>query len=225
MRAGELNRFWQWALVLAVPLLHGLFRVRVRGMEHVPASGPAILVFNHVSSLDGISIGIEVGRRLRRPTRFLVAVEFFEKPVISWVLRGAGQIPIRRGRADRDALAAIADTVRAGKLAGLAPEGRIDDHEGRQGLQRVRSGIARVALPTGSPVVPIGVWGTQVRYPRTGITLRRPLRPRLAIAIGSPLLPAGDVGTPADVAAFVERVQQHLEEQVAVARRMAGDPA
>jgi 1-acyl-sn-glycerol-3-phosphate acyltransferase len=225
VRAGELNRFWRWALPLATALFHGLFRVRVRGMEHVPASGPALLVFNHVSSLDGLSIGTEIGRRLRRPTRFLVAAEFFEKPLTAWVLRGTDQIPIRRGRADRDALKAIAETVRAGKLAGLAPEGRIDDHEGRQGLQRVRSGVARVALPTGSPVVPIGVWGTQVRYPRTGISLRRPLRPRLAIAIGSPILPAGDVGTPADVAAFVERVQRHLETQVGLARQLAGDPA
>lgn len=222
MRAGELNRFWVWGLRIAGPLLHALFAVRIEGLEHVPSTGPAIFVFNHVSTLDGIAVGIEVGRRLRRPTRFLVAAEFLHKPVISWILRGADQIPITRGRRDKDALDALTDTVRTGGLAGLAPEGRIDDHEGHQGLQRIRSGTARVAVPTGCPVIPVGVWGAQVRYPRSGLTFRRPWRPKLGLAFGPPILPSDEPVTPREIAAFTDRIRLHLDEQVTRARRLAG---
>jgi 1-acyl-sn-glycerol-3-phosphate acyltransferase len=223
VRAGELNRFWVWGLRIVGPLLHALFAIRVRGLEHVPSTGPAIFAFNHVSTLDGVTVGIEVGRRLRRPTRFLVAAEFFGNPFLGWILRGSHQIPVHRGRRDQAALEALGETVRSGRLAGLAPEGRIDEHEGRQGLQRIRSGTARVALPAGCPVIPVGVWGPQVRWPRSGLTLRRPWRPKLGLAFGPPILPSGEPVTPQGIAEFTERIRVHLEEQVGQARRLAGD--
>jgi 1-acyl-sn-glycerol-3-phosphate acyltransferase len=222
VHAGELNRFWRGALLVFGPLVRLLFRVRVSGLEHVPSSGPAILAFNHVSVLDGPVLGIETGRRLRRETRFLVAAEFFRRGLFGWVLRHADQIPIRRGEGDAQALDEAIETIRRGALAAIAPEGRIDDHGGAQGLQRIRSGIARIALPTGAPVVPVGIWGTQARYPSAGISLRAPLRPRLALAFGPPILPWGDVEVPDDVEAFVAKVYEQLDDQVARARRMTG---
>ena len=222
MRAGELNRFWRGALLVFGPFVRLLFRVRVAGLEHVPSVGPAILAFNHVSVLDGPVLGIETGRRLRRETRFLVAAEFFRRGPFGWVLRRADQIPIRRGEADAEALDEAVETIRRGALAAIAPEGRIDDHGGARGLQRIRSGIARIALPTGAPVVPVGIWGTQRRYPSGGISLRAPLRPRLALAFGPPILPWGDISVPDDVEAFLAKVRMQLEEQVTRARRMTG---
>jgi 1-acyl-sn-glycerol-3-phosphate acyltransferase len=222
VRAGELDRFWVWGLRVVGAVLHALFAVRIEGLEHVPSTGPAIFAFNHVSTLDGLAVGIEVGRRLRRPTRFLVAAEFFQRPLMGWVLRRSHQIPVHRGKRDQPALDALTDTVRDGGLAGLAPEGRIDDHEGHQGLQRIRSGTARVALPTGCPVIPVGVWGSQIRYPRTGLTFRRPWRPTLGLAFGAPILPTGDPVTPREVADFTERIRIRLDEQVTRARRLAG---
>ena len=93
---------------------------------------------------------------------------------------------------------------------------------GPKGCSGSRSGVARIALPTNAPVIPVGIWGTQVRYPRGGIRWGRPLRPRLAIAFGPPLLPSGDAATPADVEAFVARVGERLETQVAEAQHLAG---
>ena len=168
MRAGELNPFWRWGLVIAGPLVHVLFRVRVSGMERVPSTGAAIMVFNHVSPLDGPVLAIETGRRLRRETRYLVAVEYFANRLFGWVLRGADQIPIARGVGDTRALENVIEAIKGGALVALAPEGRVDEHGGGQGLQRIRTGVARIALPTGAPVVPVGIWGTQVRYPRAG---------------------------------------------------------
>jgi 1-acyl-sn-glycerol-3-phosphate acyltransferase len=166
-------------------------------------------------------IAIEVSRTLRREVRFLVAAEQFRKSFFGWVLRRFDQIPIRRGQGDTGALDAAIATVRTGAVAAIAPEGRVDDHGGELGLQRIRSGIARIALPTGAPVVPVGIWGTQHRYPRSGWHVHRPLRPRLALVFGPPILPSGTVDEPDDVNAFLARVAARISEQADRARRLA----
>ena len=144
----------------------------------------------------------------------------FHEPVWGWVLTRYEQIPIRRGQADSGALDEAIRVVRHGALAALAPEGRVND-DGTD-LLRIKSGVARIALPTGAPVVPLGIWGTQVRWPRGRIRWRRPFRPRLALAVGPPLLPFGDPGTQADIDDFRDRLRAQLEIQVARARRMTG---
>jgi 1-acyl-sn-glycerol-3-phosphate acyltransferase len=223
VRLGELNRWWRIGIPIVTPLVRLLFRVRVAGLEHVPLSGPAILAFNHVSVLDGPVLAIEVALRIKRETRFLGAAELFEKRFVGWILRRYDQIPIRRGRGDHAALDEAIATVRRGALLALAPEGRVNLHGGTQGLERIRSGIARIALPTHAPVIPVGIWGTQARWSKKGISLKGPLRPRLALAFGPPILPSGDVSNEADVAAFGERLRGHLEGAVGRARRMTGD--
>lgn len=223
VRSGELNGWFR----IGVPFVHLLtrlfFRVKVVGIEHVPSSGPGVLVFNHVSVLDGLAVAAEMGWRLKREVRFLVASENFAKFFVGWAMRAFEQIPVRRGQGDAAAVEQAVITVRHGALAALAPEGRVDDHAGAEGLQRIKSGVARIALATGAPVVPVGIWGTQERWPRGGLTLRRPFRPRLALAFGAPILPLGDVGNPQDLDAFRERVRERLEEQVAQARRLVGE--
>src|SRR5438309_10115742 len=110
--------------------------------------------------------------RCKREIRFLVAAELFEKRFFGWVLRTFDQIPIRRGQSDRHALDAAIETVRAGAMASIAPEGRVNDAPQR-GLQRIRRGIAPIALPSGATVVPVGVWGTQRRMARSGTNVSR----------------------------------------------------
>ncbi|HEX6131089.1 MAG TPA: lysophospholipid acyltransferase family protein [Actinomycetota bacterium] len=222
MRGGELNLWWRAGLALASPLVRLLFRVRVRGLEHVPSAGPAILAFNHVSALDGPVLAIAVGARLRRESRFLVATEFFGRPLHGAILRRFDQIPIRRGASDDGALEAAVRTVRRGALLAIAPEGTVNA-DGATDLQRIRSGVARVALPTGAPIVPVGIWGTQRRWPRSGLRYDRPWRPRLALAFGPPLLPTGDAGEAADVDELTARLRAHLEEQVEAARAAIAD--
>ena len=92
-------------------------------------------------------------------------------------------------------------------------------------LQRIRSGIARIALPTGAAVIPVGVWGTHRRWSKSGRHWGLPVRPRLAMAFGRPIEPTGDVSRPEDVDAFLARVEEGLERQLSEARTLAGDPA
>ena len=224
MAAGELNPWWRFGLLLIAPVVRGLFRVRIAGVEHVPARGAAIVAFNHVSALDGPALAIELSRRTRRETRFLVAAEFFHKMFFGWVLRTFDQIPIRRGKGDAHALDLALASLHDGSVVAIAPEGGVNP-EPRGDLQRIRSGIARLALPTGVPIVPVGLWGTQERWPKTGIIWRGLWRrPRLAIVFGPPLLPDGEAGTDADVEDLKERLRVRLEEQVTAARVLAEDP-
>jgi 1-acyl-sn-glycerol-3-phosphate acyltransferase len=221
--AGDLNVWWRLGVPLTVPIVRLLFRTRVSGAHHVPLEGPGILAFNHISVLDGPCVAIETAWRRRRATRFLVAAELFQVPVSGWFLRSYRQIPIRRGERDAGALDEAIATIRGGALAGIAPEGAVNpdpDH-----LQRVRSGIARIALATAAPVIPVGIWGTHRRWPKGRRNWGRPLRPRLGIAFGEPMEPKGDVGGRDDVDAFLDDVRGRLEEQVEAARILARDPA
>lgn len=218
----ELDFWWRLGLAAVGLTFRLCFRTRHVGVERVPKRGAAILAANHVSALDGLFLGWIVGTRRRRSTRFLSGVEFFRRPVIGFWLRAFRQIPIHRGAGDRRALEEAAATVRSGALAGIFPEGRVNP--GTE-LQRGRSGAARIALAADAPVIPVGIWGTQARWPRDGLTFRRPLRPRIAISFGEPIEPRGDLGSFSDVQAFTRVVMAGIAEQVERARALAGDPS
>jgi 1-acyl-sn-glycerol-3-phosphate acyltransferase len=219
---GELSRWWRVGLPIVSPLVRVSFRVRVVGIEHVPLQGPAILAFNHVSPLDGPILAEEVARRIKRESRFLVGSEFFRRRVIGWILRRYDQIPIRRGERDGPALDAALTAVKGGVVLAIAPEGTVNPEPSM--LLRIRSGVARIALPTGAPVIPIGIWGTQHRWPKSGLRWRRPWRPPLAIVFGDPLLPAGDVDDDGDLEDFRDRLRVRLERQVERARALTDEP-
>ena len=201
---GDLNHWWRLGVPLVVAIERALFRVRVTGIHHVPLEGPAILAFDHISVLDGPCLAAEVAWRRRRMVRFLVAAEVFDVPVTGWILRRYRQIPIRRGRNDASAL-----------------DDAVNPKPGE--LQRIRSGIARIALPTGAPVIPVGIWGTHRRWSKSGRHWGPQLRPRLGLAFGEPIEPKGDVSRQDEVDAFLELVREALERQLAEARTLADD--
>ena len=220
---GDLNIWWRLGAPIVVLLVRSLFRVRVAGIHHVPLDGPAILAFVHVSVLDGPCLAAEVAWRRRRTVRFLVAAEIFDVPGSGWILRRYRQIPVRRGKSDDGALDEVIATIRRGAVAAIAPEGTVNPTPGE--LQRIRSGIARIAIPTGAPVIPVGVWGTHRRWSKAGRHWGRPLRPRLGFAFGPPIHPEGDAAEPDDIDAFLAVVREALQRQLAEARSLAGDPA
>lgn len=210
----DFSAWWAFGAAVTLPLVRVPFHVRVEGIERVPAWGPAILAFNHVSVLDGPVLGVETAFRRRREVRFLVAAEVFGHPFYGPVLRSFDQIPVRRGEGDAEALEEAIETVRAGALAAISPEGRVNP-DPEAGMQRIRSGCARIAIDTSARVIPVGIWGTQHRWPRRGLTLRRAWRRhRLAIVFGPPILPHPQD----DVTAFGARVGTAIAEQVRRAR-------
>jgi 1-acyl-sn-glycerol-3-phosphate acyltransferase len=218
-RRGDLNGWWRFGVVVVGFFARLLFRIRVSGAERVPPSGPAILATNHVSALDGLVLALATARHARRMTRFLVAAEFFAKATVGWALRLYRQIPLRRGKADAGALDEAVVTIRSGAVAGIFPEGKVNP-EPEAGLQRGRRGVGRIALETGAPVIPVGIWGTQGRWPKDGLHYRRPWRRTIVVAYGQPVEPAGDPEALDDVQVFTDLVMTGIAKQVAEARAL-----
>jgi 1-acyl-sn-glycerol-3-phosphate acyltransferase len=217
-------REFTWIWTIGAPLVRAVmrivFRLRVEGIEHVPASGPTVLAPNHVSVLDGPTVSALVGAGRHRVVRNLVAAEAFHGP-IGWILEQARQIPIRRGSGDMTALAKAVDAVATGGCVGIFAEGRVGE-EPADGLQRLRSGLTRIAIPTTASVVPVGIWGLQTLWPRSGLRRQALVRrPKVVFVFGAPIVP-GPAEAPS---AFRERFRCALVEQVARARWLAGDPA
>jgi 1-acyl-sn-glycerol-3-phosphate acyltransferase len=219
-RLGDLNGWWRFGVLVLGAISRPLLTIRVNGVEHVPMEGPGIVASNHVSVLDGIALALVIARHRRRMTRFLTAAEFFRKPIYAWALRLYRQIPIRRGGGDEGALDEAVRTVREGALAGIFPEGKVNPApEGA--LQRGRTGVARVALATGAPVVPVGIWGTQRRWPRGGIRWERPVRTTIALEFRPPVTGVGDPDSPQDTQRLTEFVMEGIADGVEGARAKA----
>jgi len=218
-REGDLDSWWTFWKVVIGALWRLPFRLRIVGSERIPRSGGAIMAANHLSGLDGVLFALTTAERASRMTRFLVAAEFFRRPVIGWALRRFRHIPVRRGEGDAAALDEARHVIGGGALAGIFPEGKVNPDP--ESMQRGKSGMARLALSSGAPVVPAGIWGTQTRWPKIGLTLRRPLRTNHVVAYGEPIPAAGDPGSASDLQAFTELVMAGIAKQVAEARAIA----
>jgi 1-acyl-sn-glycerol-3-phosphate acyltransferase len=150
-----------WVIKIVVtPVLRVCCRIKVEGKEHLPRSGPVILASNHRSFLDSIFIPLLVPRRVT----FVAKAEYFDDPKSAWFFRGVGQIPIRRegGSASERALESATEVLQAGGVFGIYPEGT-RTRDGK--LHRGHTGVARLALRTGAPIIPVGIIGSDEVQP------------------------------------------------------------
>jgi 1-acyl-sn-glycerol-3-phosphate acyltransferase len=148
------------AELLVSPLLRAYFRPQATGQEFVPRTGPAIIAANHLSAADEVFTPITAGRQVL----YFAKAEYFNSPgprgrINAWFFRELGHVPV-----DRDNPRAAANTIEAGvellaqgKALGIYPEGTRSP-DGR--LHKFRTGVARLALRTGAPVIPVGLIGT-----------------------------------------------------------------
>jgi len=193
------------------PLARAIWRPTVRGLEHVPASGPVILASNHLSFADSVVIPIVVPRKVV----FLAKSDYFTGTGVKGALSrawfgGLGMLPVDRDDA-RAALASL-DTaeqvLRRGEAFGIYPEGT-RSRDGR--LYRGRTGMAELVLRTGAPVVPVGLRGTQDLQP---VGARLPRLVRVEVSFGEPLRLAGEyAGLPSGRAR--REITDRVMEQVA----------
>jgi len=142
------------------PILHFFYRIRVEGLEHVPATGGAILASNHVSFSDSIFLPLVLRRRIT----FVAKAEYFEDPKTAWFFRSMGQIPIKRdgGSASQRALDAAREVLDGGGLFGIYPEGTRSP-DGR--LYKGHTGVARLAVQCRAPVLAVAMIGTREAQP------------------------------------------------------------
>jgi 1-acyl-sn-glycerol-3-phosphate acyltransferase len=151
--------YWVLKAVLT-PLLRLLFKVKVDGVEHVTADGPVILASNHLSFSDSIFLPMV----LRRRVTFVAKAEYFEDKKTAWLFRALGQIPVKRGGgpASQRALDSAMEVLQAGGVFGIYPEGtRSPDGC----LYKGHTGVARLALQSGTPVIAVAMIGTREAQP------------------------------------------------------------
>jgi 1-acyl-sn-glycerol-3-phosphate acyltransferase len=175
---------YQVSRVLAGPILHLLWRPEVTGLEHIPASGGAILASNHLSIVDSVFLPLMVSR----PVTFAAKSEYFTGTrlvdrITGTYLRATKQLSVDRAgaRAAQDMLESALGLLQGGALFGIYPEGTRSP-DGR--LYRGRTGIGWLALSSGLPVIPVAMIGTdRVLPPGSKI----PRVSRIKVRIGAPL--------------------------------------
>ena len=183
---------------------HSMYRVEHRNLEAIPDEGPCVLVCNHVSFVDALLIGGAV----RRPVRFVMYYKIYRLPVLNFIFRTAGTVPIAGRQEDEviyeRAFERISAYLRAGEVVCIFPEGKLTaDGE----MDVFRAGITRILENDPVPVVPMalqGLWGSFFsRDPHKGFFRR--LWSRVCLVAGQPVAP--EAAQP-----------EYLQEQVSVLR-------
>ncbi len=176
--------YWFMKQVMVGPLLRLLFRPWTRGVDRVPPSGPAILASNHLAVIDSFVLPLVLNRKVQ----FLGKSDYFtgrgiKGRVTAGFMRGVGTIPVDRagGKASEAALQTGLRVLQEGDLFGIYPEGTRSP-DGR--LYRGKTGVARLALESGAPVIPVAMVGTDVAQP-LGKVIPKPMR--IGVVMGEPL--------------------------------------
>jgi 1-acyl-sn-glycerol-3-phosphate acyltransferase len=178
--------FWQRvAVMLVLPVMTVLTSKTWLRQDRIPATGPVILVPNHVSHFDPLVVAHYIFRSGRWP-RFLGKASVWKVPIIGYLLTKTRQIPVERGSVEAvKSLDTLVEALKEGGAVVIYPEGTTTRHPGLWPM-RGKTGAARLALLTGAPVVPIANWGPQAIFdPRTDkLKLRRS---RVTVTTGEPI--------------------------------------
>ena len=205
--------FWGLKLLIIGPLLRLLLRPRVMGASHIPATGPVILAGNHLSFIDPLALAALARRRVH----ILAASTYYVKRgfagrFVGLFLTYTGMKPIDRagGSASEASLRAGLEVLSKGRVLGIYPEGS-RSRDGR--LHRGRTGVARLALLSGAPVVPVAMVGTAEVIPVHSRSVLPRIR-RIEMRVGAPLIPERrtDLTDRAALRAFTDRIMAALEE-------------
>jgi 1-acyl-sn-glycerol-3-phosphate acyltransferase len=176
--------YWLLKYVVIGPFVLSVFRPWVRGRENVPATGGVIFASNHLSFVDSVFLPLVV----ERPIRFLAKSEYFTGPglkgrLVKHFFLGIGQLPIDRsgGKASEASLNSGLEHLAAGGQLGIYPEGTRSP-DGR--MYRGRTGVARMILESGVPVVPVAMVDTEKVMP---VGTKIPKVRRIGMVFGEPL--------------------------------------
>jgi 1-acyl-sn-glycerol-3-phosphate acyltransferase len=202
-----------------MPPLQLWFNWRLDGLDRIPAEGPLIVAGNHLSYLDPLAHAYFVIQAGRRP-RFLAKHELFEQPLIGRVLRGARQIPVTRGTRDESSLEEATRALEGGEVVVIYPEGTTTTTDADFSPGRGKTGVVRLALRTGVPVLPVATWGGQYVWRKSGrqsLSFGRPVWLRAGDPIDL-VARAGDETTASDVRTLTDGVMDELGRLVAAMR-------
>lgn len=208
------------ALRLTRPAAYPYARFDIRGVDNFPDAGGAIMCANHRSYFDVVALSLAIGKA-GRTARFLGKKEVFDAPVVGAIAAAMGGIRVDRGTGSDEPLQAAADAIDGGEMVALMPQGTIP--RGTEFFEPTltgRQGAARLAKMTGAPVVPVGLWGTERVWPRSGrlpnmLNLTDP--PTVRVRVGAPIRLSGD-DLAADTSEVMAAIMALLPDEALVAR-------
>ena len=207
---GLSRRLYALVRLLATVVLRAWFRVRISGVEHIPAKGPAIVAPNHKNFLDAFFIGIAT----RRHVRYMAKVELFKGP-LAWLFPRLGAFPVRRGEADMEALQTARAILLAGGVVVVFPEGtRVEQPDA---LGSPHHGAGRLALETSAPIVPAAITGTSHLWRGALPKVRR-----VQLTFLPPVLPEATAGPDAMAELIDERVWPAVQDEYGRLRAKPG---
>ncbi|MCW2760791.1 MAG: 1-acyl-sn-glycerol-3-phosphate acyltransferase [Marmoricola sp.] len=193
----EERRGWAWTVVVGIvkPTLLAVTKRNWVDGEKIPATGGCVIAVNHISHLDPMTLGFFLYDH-GRLVRYLTKDALFRTPVVKYIVRDAGQIPVRRmSQGAASAFDAAVEAVKQGACIGVYPEGTITrDPDGWP--MRGKTGAARIALATGCPVIPVGQWGAQEILPAYSVRPHLFPRKTTSYKVGDPVDLSDLVGKP-----------------------------
>jgi 1-acyl-sn-glycerol-3-phosphate acyltransferase len=174
-------------------LLGKLYRVRLVGLEHIPASGGCILVASHESLIDPWILCLATPRRVR----FMAKAELWNYRLGRWMMNAYGTFPVERGSGDTGAMTRAGELLDQGELLGMFPRGT-----SKPGGNRVwHRGAARLALAHGVPIIPVRLINTRQVLPRK----------RMAVLVGEPIEVERGRPTIGAAKALTKRAEEAIE--------------
>lgn len=176
--------YWLFKNALFTPVCKLAFRGWIKGEQNIPEHGGAILAANHIGTGETFLLPALIGRKVIYPVKaeLFVPRKSVGSKVVAWFLKAVGQVPMDRsgGRASASGLSPVVEVLRDGGLAGIFPEGT-RSVDGR--LYKGKTGVARMALDAGVPVIPVGTINSDFKPGPLGIPwLHRP-----GVIVGAPL--------------------------------------
>lgn len=203
----DLLRPFGHPLVSPVPIV-------VEGVQLIPRDGPVIIAANHRSYLDPVILAMAASRRGRK-LRYLGKKEMFDAPVIGQLVRALGQIEVDRGSGDFTPLQKAIEALARGEAIGIFPQGTIPrDEDFFSPKLSGKTGVARLAVATEAPVVPVALWDNEKIWPRSSkvpkvgeLLSRRPVYAK----VGEPMYLKLPAGREEDAAVFHELTDQVMD--------------
>jgi 1-acyl-sn-glycerol-3-phosphate acyltransferase len=199
-----------------------LLRFRFLGLERIPRTGGVIIAPNHISNLDPLCAAYLADRAGRRP-RFLAKASLWKVWFMRVVLNGCRQIPVERGTGKKEPLQAAIRAVERGEAVVIYPEATITINPDLTPMQG-KTGVARLALATGAPVVPVAQWGPQWYIAKYHRSSYRPWRV-IMFNVGEPMTFAGAPDDAERVREVTDMVMAEIDRLVRELHKLHPDGA
>jgi 1-acyl-sn-glycerol-3-phosphate acyltransferase len=216
--------FWAFA-VIVLPLMGLMVRYRLHDRSKMPRKGAVIIAPNHYSNIDPVVMGAAVWYLGRAP-RFMAKASILRIPVVGWLLRVSGQIPVERGGSTKSAqsLNAAKELVKKGRAVIVYPEGSLTRDPDLWPM-RGKSGAVRLALELNIPIVPVAHWGTQAVMARYSKKINFFPRHDVHVKVGDPVDLSEFAGKPLDSKLLSAATTKVMDAITALLEDLRGEKA